>query len=141
MIRIGRGYMSRSEIWYDWVDDYFRVFLGVEIYTHVISEEIIRKKVHVDMYKMNVLVMVWISNDLLLDALLCGRRVGRSYEEVDPAHIRLHPQYLLHKNCIRHAYGYEYKCVLYLCRCNRRRSRDIYTVGIETTHTLSKKAC
>lgn len=43
--------------------------------------------------------MVWISNDLLLDALLCGRRVDRSYEEVDPVHIRLHPQYLLHKNC------------------------------------------
>jgi len=66
----------------------------------LVRDEIIQKNVHACMYKTNVLVMVWINrNDLLLDALLCGRRVGRSYEEVDPAHIRLHPQYLLHKNC------------------------------------------
>jgi hypothetical protein len=31
MIRVGRGYMSKSEIWYHRVHDYFRVFLGVEI--------------------------------------------------------------------------------------------------------------
>jgi hypothetical protein len=31
MIRIGRGYMSKSEIWYRRVDYYFKVFLSVEI--------------------------------------------------------------------------------------------------------------
>jgi hypothetical protein len=80
---------------------------------HVISDEIIQKKVHVYMYKMNVLVMVWISNDLLLDALLCGRRVGRSYEEVDPAHIRLHPQHLFHKNWTKTTIDTDHSFVVY----------------------------
>jgi hypothetical protein len=36
----------------------------------------------------------------LLDAVVCGRRVDGSDEEVHLVDMRLHPQDLLHKNCM-----------------------------------------
>jgi hypothetical protein len=40
----------------------------------------------------------------LLDALLCRCLVDGTYNKVNLVDVRLHPQYLLHKNCIRHAW-------------------------------------
>ena len=51
------------------------------------------------------------SNDLFLDALLCRWRVLPSYKKIDLGCIRLHPEYLLHKNCIHACTSHLYVCI------------------------------